>query len=281
MFIFFIIVCFFNAVYFYNSENNKILDSFLKSENLVISFIDVGQGESILIEAPTGEKMLIDAGGTKEDAAYNYIKDRGIDSLDIVIITHPHTDHISEISNIISNIKVGRIYMPKVQHNTKIFEKMIDTIIEKNILVLEAKSGEHIDFSKDITCFTIAPNSDNYNELNNWSYVIHLTYKSNKFLFTGDAEAISEKEIIESKFNIRSDVLKVGHHGSNSSTSQEFLEAVNPSHAVISAGKNNLYGHPNESVLKRLYNIGAKVHLTSNDGTIVLISDGKSISFIP
>lgn len=260
-------------------DTNQIQDinTILQEENLIVSFIDVGQGESILIEAPSGEKMLIDAGGTKDDASYNYLKEREIDKLDVIVITHPHSDHISELSKIICDLEVSQIYMPKVSHTSKTFEELITNISENNILVTEAKAGTYIDFSPEITCLIVAPNSDNYSDLNNWSTVVHLTYQDTKFLFTGDAEIISENEILENGFDIQSNLLNIGHHGSSSSTSQEFLDTVNPEYAVISAGENNSYGHPSQVVMNRLSEKGVETYVTAEVGTVVAISDGKGI----
>lgn len=263
-----------------NVQNNNEINLLLQEGNLVVSFIDVGQGDSILIEAPTGEKMLIDAGGTKENASYNYIKQRGIDTLDIIVITHPHSDHILEISNIISNFNVNKIYMPNVSHTSKTFEDMIDTIIQNDITVLEAKAGVYIDFAPDITCLIVGPNSNEYTDLNNYSTVLHLTYKDNKFLFTGDAEFISENEILQNNFDIQANVLKVGHHGSSTSTSQEFLDKINPEYAIISAGENNSYGHPHQVTLNNLNKRGIKTYITAEQGNIILGSNGYDISLI-
>lgn len=246
---------------------------------LKVNYIDAGQADSILIQSPNGANMLIDAGETKENAVLNYLNGCGIKKLDVVVATHPHEDHISEMSKVIENFDIGEFYMPKKQHTSKSFEKMIDALSAKKISPKEAKAGETINFDNDVKCSMVAPCKNDYDNLNNWSAVVKLTYGGTSFIFMGDAEALSEKEIIESGADIKADVLKVGHHGSHSSTSVEFIEKVSPKFAVISAAKENEYGHPHKETLETLNNFGVKIFGTYDSGNIIAVSDGENITF--
>lgn len=246
---------------------------------LKVHYIDVGQADSILIQSPNGKNMLIDAGETKKNAVLDYLNGLGVKKLDVIVATHPHSDHISEMASVIKNFETGVFYMPKVQHTTKTFENMIDALSEKNVTVKEALAGVVIDFDKDLNCRIVAPNGSSYDDLNNWSAVVHISYGNTAFIFTGDAEDISENEIVSGGADIKADVLKVGHHGSSSSTSRAFLEKVNPEYAVISAGKDNDYGHPHKETINILNEFGVKIYQTFEIGTIVAVSDGNKISF--
>lgn len=249
---------------------------FSPDELLKVHFIDVGQADSILIQAPNGKNMLIDAGETKDNAVLSYLNSLGIEKLDTVIATHPHNDHISEIDDVIKNFEIGTFYMPNISHTTKAFENVVKALKAKGIKVTEAKKGTTITLDSNLSCNIVAPISNKYESLNNWSAVIHLTYGDTSFLFTGDAEELSEKEILESKVNIKADVLKIGHHGSSTSTSINFLEAVNPTYAVVSYEQGNDYGHPHKETIKKLKNI--TTYNTAKDGNIIITSDSKNLS---
>lgn len=246
------------------------------TSGLRVHYIDVGQADSILIQSPDNKNMLIDAGETKEKAVLNYLNAQGVKRLDVVIATHPHNDHISEMADVIKSYEIGSFYMPKVTHTSKSFEKMVDALKAKNISPIAAKAGMSFNLEDDIKCDIVAPNSDKYDNLNNYSIVLKLTYGENSFLFTGDAEELSEKEILNSGADISADVLKVGHHGSSSSTSAAFLKAVNPQYAVISCGKDNDYGHPHKETIEKLK--GINTYITKDNGNIIISSDSKNIS---
>lgn len=262
-----------------NGSENAAASSVENDGVLKVNYIDVGQADSILIQSPNGKNMLIDAGETKENAVLNYLKGCGVKKLDVVVATHPHEDHISEMASVIKNFDIGTFYMPKKQHTTNSFEKMVDALGEKNVSVKEAKAGVSIDFDNDVLCNIVAPCKNNYDDLNNWSAVVKISYGNNKFIFTGDAESLSEKEIIASGADIKADVLKVGHHGSKSSTSEEFLKKVSPKYAVISAAKVNDYGHPHKETISVLNKYNVKTFGTYDYGNIVAVSDGNEIKF--
>lgn len=250
------------------------------SGTLKVHFIDVGQADSILVQLPSGQNILID-GGNNDDGTLvvNYLKQQGVKRLDHVIGTHPHEDHIGGLDVAIRSFEVGKVYLPKVVHTSKTYEDLLLAIKGKGLKVTQAKAGVKLDVGSGIEAVMLAPNSSSYEDLNNYSAVLKLTYGSTSFLFTGDAEAESESEILRVGYNLKSDVLKVGHHGSSSSTTPAFLKAVSPKYAVISVGKDNKYGHPHPETLAKLAEAGVQVFRTDLQGTIVVISDGKTITF--
>ena len=253
-----------------NNTNSQNVDG-----NLKVNYIDVNQGDSIFIELPNDEVMLIDAGEKSESAkVINYIEKLGYEKIDYVIGTHPHTDHIGSLSSVIESFDIGKIYMPKVVSTSKTYENLLATIKNKNLKVTTAKSGVNIINNKDLKIDIIAPVKQ-YSDLNNNSAVIKLVYKERSFLFMGDAETMSEDDIKES---VKSDVIKVGHHGSDSSSSKDFVSKVGAKYAIISVGDGNIYDHPYQEIIERYKNNGAKIYRTDLDGDIVITSDGNNIS---
>lgn len=262
-----------------NYDINLIDNKMIVSNELKVHFIDVGQADSILIQTPSGLNMLIDAGETKSGAILAYLKGLNINRLDYVVATHPHEDHISEMHRIIDNFDIGKFYMPNVGNWTVEYKNMIKSLNNKGIKSLEAKAFVNLNLGSNIRCEIISPSSNNYGDnLNNWSAVIRLSYGNTSFLFTGDAEALAEKEMINNKFNLKSTVLKVSHHGDRNATCDEFLQAVKPSIAIISAPESSVWGHPHQEVMERLIKNNILVYQTSKSGNIVLTSDSKNIS---
>lgn len=245
------------------------------TQALKAHFIDVGQADSIFIELPNGETMLIDAGNSKNgNQIVNYIKSMGYNRLDYVVATHPHADHIGGMTSVINGIKIGKFFMPEKEHTTKTFESMIDALASNNIDVFRAKAGTDIISINGLQANILSPVSSYGDDLNNWSAVVKVVYKNNSFLLMGDAESKVEGQLS----NIDVDVLKVGHHGSDTSSGLSFLQKVTPEHAIISVGAGNSYGHPTQSTLSNLGAVGAKVYRTDLLGTVIVSSDGNNIT---
>lgn len=266
-----------NQAYLPEAENDTIYTTVGLNDELRVSFIDVGQGDSEFIELPNGETMLIDA-GTNETGknVVDYIKSLGYTSIDYVVGTHPHEDHIGGLDDVIKTFDIGSIYMPKVTADTKTFEDVLDAAESKNLMINTAKSGVSIMNTEDLSVKFLAPTLDSYENTNDYSAVVKVVYGETSYLFTGDAEEFSENLITD---DVNADVLKVGHHGSSTSTSTEFLKKVSPASAVISCGKDNSYGHPHSETLQKLADMGTAVYRTDELGTIVSVSDGKTITF--
>ena len=246
---------------------------------LKVYFIDVGQGDSTFIQLADGKTILID-GGNKADATViiNYLHSLNISSIDYLIATHPHEDHIGSLPAIIKDFNIGNIYMPKASANTKIFENLLLSIKEKGYKINTAAAGVKIIDTKDLKLTILAPNSTEYKDVNNYSVVAKLIYKDTSFLFTGDAEDVSEKEMLKQNDDLKADVIKIGHHGGRTSSTKDFLEEVAPKYAVISVGKDNDYGHPHKETMERLSSLNLKIFRTDEQGTIIVSSDGTTLS---
>ena len=235
-------------------------------ENLKVYYIDVGQADSILI-MNNGESALIDAGNNEDGQdVVNFIKSKGITKLNYVIGTHPHEDHIGGLDDVINNIDIDKIYLPKIQTTTKTYQDVLTAIQNKNKTITTFKKGDKFSIGEANSEIMTDSISDK-NNLNLSSNIIRMEYNKTSFLFTGDAETENEKAIEWSQ----TDILKVGHHGSKTSTSQKFLNQIKPTYAIISVGKDNDYGHPNKETLDKLKNIGAQVIRTDESGTIEII----------
>lgn len=245
--------------------------------NIEIHFIDVGQADCILIKNK-GKSMLIDA-GNNDDASLikQYLTNQEITKLDYVIGTHPHEDHIGSLDVVINNFDIETIIMPNKVSTTKTFEDVIEAIENKKLSITESKVGDKYTLG-DAEFVILAPNKD-YDDNNNVSVVIRLTYGENSFMLTGDAEELSEKDILKTGLTLKSDVLKFGHHGSSSSTSKDFLEAVSPKYGVLLCGVDNSYGHPHRETLDKISKYNIETYRTDEQGTIILVSDGKNISW--
>ncbi|KAJ50284.1 competence protein ComEC [Clostridium tetanomorphum] len=254
------------------SFNNISNDNILK-----IHYIDIGQGDSILISI-NNKHMLIDS-GSKEKSKYliKYLKNQKIKKLNYVIATHPHEDHIGSMSEIIRKFTIENFYAPKITSNNSYFNDMVNALIDNNLKIKVAKANNRINFYPNIYCEFIAPNNINYDNINNYSAVLKLTYKNCSFIFTGDAEALSENEMIQNCHDLKCDVLKLGHHGSSTSTTDSFLEKTSPKIAIVSCGKNNKFGHPNKKTISKIKKKNIKLYRTDIDGNIVFTCDGKGI----
>jgi competence protein ComEC len=244
------------------------------SSLLRVHFIDVGQGDSILIQAPDDATMLID-GGYSGSGALAYLKAHRIAKIDIMVATHPHADHIGGLVDVLRAMPVGAVWTSGALHTTGIFEQFLDAIADAKVPYHEAQRGDTITLSN--LQFIVLHSDPHAADLNDSSVVLHLTYGQVSFLFTGDAERPSERAMLgEESALLPSTVLKVGHHGSYTSSSTEFLAVVRPAIAVYSAGAHNSYGHPHASTIHNLERIGATIYGTDKDGTVVVSTDGST-----
>lgn len=256
----------------YQSASNEY------NAKLKIHYIDVGQGDSILVQK-NYSNMLIDTGtNDSTDKLVSYLKKQNIKKIDYLILTHPHEDHIGGADAVIKNFSIGKIYMPKVGTSTKTFRDVLMAMKDKG---LKANEPELLETFKlgDANCIFYGPIDSKKGDLNTYSIVLKLTYGNTKFLFTGDAQAQNERAMISNGYDLSADVLKLGHHGSRTSTSNEFLDKVNPKYTVVSCGKGNDYGHPHKETVNKLKSRNLPLYRTDESGTIICTSDGKSINF--
>lgn len=226
---------------------------------LSVHYIDVGQGDSEFLELPNGETMLIDAcPQSASDTVVNYISDLGYTSINYVIATHPHEDHIGGIPAVFEAFDVQSIYMPNATNNTKIFGRLLDAIEAEGIQITETVAGMDIVSFEDFEIISLAPSGGEQSNLNNYSIVLKATFGNRDFLFLADAE---HEEIEEITGDMQADVLKVGHHGSDTSTSVYLLDAVQPQFAIISCGEGNSYGLPHQQTLDLLSRFSCEAFL--------------------
>ena len=243
-------------------------------ERLEVTFIDVGQADSILLES-SGEYMLVDAGNNEDGPKLvTYLENKNIKDFKYVIGTHPHEDHIGGLDDIINNFNIETFYMPDVITTTKTFEDVLDSLEAKNITLSIPNKNDTFNLG-EATVKVLYVGTDEESDLNDTSVVIKVTYQNVSFLLTGDASTKVE-ETLDRK-DLESTVLKVGHHGSTTATDKEFLSLVNPTYAIISVGKNNQYHHPHTSVINTLNDQNITTYRTDEDGTIEMITDGTNI----
>lgn len=249
------------------------------TDTLTVHFLDVGQGDCTLITC--GEHaMLIDAGDNNMGTTVEmYLKKQNITKLDYVIGTHPDADHIGGMDVVIYKFDCDTIILPEFEKDTKTYRDVIDTIKNKNYKITRPKAGQS--YSLGQAQFTIiSPVSDDYgDDANNYSVGIRLVFGDTSFLLAGDAEEEAEKDMLESGQELKADVYKASHHGSKSSNTEEFMEAVRPEYAVISCGEDNSYGHPHAQTLNTFRSMGIKVFRTDEQGAIIIKSDGKELTF--
>lgn len=251
------------------------------SSDAVLTVIvnDVGQGDSILVTLGD-ETMLIDAAEKHESGeVLDELKEHAVDDIDILVVTHPHSDHIGGLKAVIDSYSIDSVYIADTPSETKTYRELIDAINKKGIPVYEACAGVTFSFG-NASCTIVSPDKAAEYDANNESVVIFLDYVDTEFLFTGDIEKKAEDALIASGYYIDADVLKVAHHGSSTGTSEAFLSAVSPDWAAISCGEGNQYNHPHDKTLDLLGEFGVKIYRTDIMGDITFVSDGRSISVV-
>lgn len=251
-------------------------------EGVSVHYIDVGQGDCELIVTPE-KTVLIDCGEKEYYATViSYLKSLDIKRLDYVIITHPHSDHAGAASFVLDEFDIGTVIMPKLPDDlvpaTSTYIRLLNVISDKGIDVSYAAAGTDISLGSGELKILSPVASADYEDLNNWSVAVKFVHGENSFLFTGDIEKSAEGDIIDSGADLTADVLKVAHHGSSTSSTKKFLNAVSPRYAVIEVGSPNTYNHPNDGTLTRLEKLGAEIYRTDQNGTIVFRSDGHTLT---
>lgn len=242
---------------------------------LKVHFIDVGQGDSEFLELPDGKTMLIDAGEAEEGAnVVSYVKSLGYSGIDYLVATHPHSDHIGGIPSVLSSFDVEEVWAPKVEHTTDAYEEFLDAVADEGLSITAAEAGKTVYDANGCKIDVLSPESGaSYEDLNDWSAILGLTFGDDSALFTGDAGS----SVISAAEPGNVDLLKVSHHGSETGTDAGVVSDTTPKFAVISCGTGNSYGHPHQEALDALSS--AQVYRTDNDGTIVATSEGDGFSF--
>jgi len=242
-----------------------------------VHIIDIGQGDSIFIQTLEDKRILIDAGDEEaEHTIYSYLKRRGVKKIDVLIATHPDTDHIGSMDYIIDKFKISHFYMPDAKTDSEAFYNLLDSCRDKNLKIEYLTKGDVLKIDSSTTMEILSPSTiTDKNNLN--SIVSLLNYKGYEFLFTGDAEKENESEILSSCNLPDIEFLKAGHHGSSSSSTDEFIEKLKPEAVAISCGYNNDYGHPHRSVLDTFRENGSVVYRTDKNGSLVFYCDENGI----
>ncbi|RXA20579.1 MBL fold metallo-hydrolase [Methanosarcina sp. MSH10X1] len=256
------------------TTQNTVTES---GQSLTVHFLDIGQGDSILLEID-GKAMLVDSGERdRGKVVAAYLQDRGISTLDYVVATHPHSDHIGGMNDILNNFQIEHFVDSGFPHTSKTYENMLTTIDTKNIPFEVVQAGHKIDFDPAVDIEVLNPASTYSDELNENSVVLKVTYGETSFLLMGDAGLESEESIMKAGYDVDSDILKVGHHASRSGSGGAFISAVSPEVSVIEVGAGNDYGHPHTEVLERLQK-ASTVYRTDLDGTVTVTTDGSTYS---
>lgn len=251
-----------------------------EGDEVAFHFIDVGQGDAILITTAEGNILIDTSEKSEREALVNYLAEQNITSLKYLILTHTDADHIGSADYVVENYDVDTVMMTDYTATTKTYERLLTAIENKgtNVIIPELRYV----FTLGSLQMTIIAPTEKFDDPNEMSLVIKAVHGETSLMFTGDAEVESEEGILEnwSAAELKVDILKVGHHGSDSSTTQAFLDALDPDAAVISCGEGNSYGHPHAEVVDRLTAKGVTIYRTDKDGTIVIISDGKEWNLV-
>lgn len=249
------------------------------SDNAEFHFIDVGQADAILIRVPEGN-ILIDAGtNDSEEALRAYLDELDVDTIEYAVFTHPHADHIGGADMIMKTYDVKNVIMPDATATSKVFTRMLDAIEASDAKVIEATPDKTYSVG-DLTLTVLGPQGSGYTDVNNYSVVVRVDWGNTSALFTGDAEDVSEEEMLDAygrSGELDVDLFKVAHHGAKNSNTKEFLREVSPVYAVISVGEGNTYGHPTRQALERLEDMDVTYWRTDLEGSVVIVSDGEDL----
>ena len=252
---------------------------------LLVSFLDVGQGDSIFLRAPSGKTMLVDGGPSEAFPVIDhYLSSLGVVGLDVVVASHLHADHIGGLISVVDTYPIGDFYYPPFDAESDTYFNLLDALKESQAKVHQPYAGKNtlIPWDDAVEVRILAPYETIYDDFNDTSYIIRISYGNTAVLLTGDTTELGEKLALKAQPNhyFKADVLKVAHHGSRDGTFEKFLDAVSPAIAVISVGKGNDYGHPNQELLDRLSARGITVYRTDEDGTVSLLLDGTSVTVL-
>jgi competence protein ComEC len=245
---------------------------------LEISYLDVGQGDAAYIRVNDFD-ILIDAGPKSDsDKLMKQLEEENIDDFEIVIATHPHEDHIGGMTKVFERYDVESFYMPKATNTTKTFENMMKAVSNEGLKANVIKEGTSFELGEGARIDVYSPMHESYDDFNDYSPIMKLTYGNKSFIFTGDAEKVVEEEVVAKYANeLKADVIKFGHHGSSTSSTKEFIEAISPKYGIISCGVDNSYGHPHKETLKIIDEMGIEAYRTDKQGQIIITSDGDNI----
>ena len=259
----------------YGSDGTLVFDD-PTQPYIKVHVLDVGQADAIIVELPGHRAMMIDAGTSDSFGEIKaYLDMLAIKKIDYMVGTHPHEDHIGSLRKIMGVFSIGKLYMPNVE-DAPMQEIRLDAE-ERDIPVCDAKAGIVLLDEEDLRVEILAPNREAYEDMNDSSVVVKITYMNNRFLFAGDATMLSEKEMLLHQADLDADVLKIAHHGADTSTGDEFLAAVSPKYAIISLEENNHYGFPDPTVSERLAKNDVKVYRTDLNGTVIFFGNGQRI----
>ena len=272
-----LILCLFTSCN-YNTRNTGDTNKSLKDEKILkVHFIDVGQGDATLIEL-NGYTALIDAGPNfSSKRLVNYLRGEDIKRIDYIIATHPDEDHIGGMDEILKEFKVKNFYAPKLTKNTETFKKIVNELKKQNLKIIVPYQGMELDLGEEANLIFLTPLEYQWNNDNNFSLVTKINFKDTSILFMGDSESEVERQLLKDSHVLESNIVKLGHHGSKSSTSIAFLDKVAADYAIISCGKNNKYGHPHKETIDKLDKLKIKYYRTDLDGNIIFRSDGDYI----
>lgn len=257
------------ATFLYRTAQN--IDN--EYQEMSVDFIDVGQGDSILIQTTNGENILIDAGTQSAgQKVVSYLKEKDVGTLDMIVATHPHADHIGGLIPVLNEINVDKFVDSGMEHTSKTYENLLNLIDEKDIDFEIPKIGDKYSFQNfDMEVLHVDANAKNANDA---SIALKGEYDDVSFMLTGDAEKEAERQMVNSSFNLKSNVYKAGHHGSNTSSTQSFINKVKPETSILSYGEGNSYNHPSSDVVKRLDKAGSDIYSTAEEGNIEVMANG-------